>query len=132
MNSSPVCAEVAAKSNPATPVIRSQGGIFSTVAACRTDLCRQGRSPCPTPSACVGLVQLQGRLEQVVTCATHKVAPPIDGTQLRGLYGLHDTPIGATTKSGDVHQEARCLRWLVPTIAVLSIAASFVWPWGVA
>lgn len=100
--------------------------------ACRTDLCRQGRSPCPTPSACVGLVQLQGRLEQVVTSATLKVAPPIDGTQLRGLYGLHDPLIGVTQVNGDVHQEFRCLRWLAPVTVALSLVAAAIWPWGVA
>lgn len=101
-------------------------------AACRTDLCRQGRSPCPTPSACIGLVQVQGRFEQVNTCASHQSGHTSAGTQPRGLYGLHDAPIGATPNSGDVHQEFPCLRWLVPVTVALSVVAAAIWPWGVA
>lgn len=101
-------------------------------AACRTDLCRQGRSPCPTPSACVGLVQVQGRFEQVNTCASHQSGPTEGCPQPMGLFSLHDTPIGATTNDGDVHHEFRCLRWLVPVTVALSVVAAAIQPWGFA
>jgi hypothetical protein len=80
----------------------------------------------------MGLVQVQGRFQQVNTCAPPQRGHTKACTQPTGLYGLNDTPDGATPNGGNVHAEFPALRWLVPLTLALSVLAAAIWPWGFA
>jgi hypothetical protein len=101
-------------------------------AACRTDLCREGRSPCPTPSACTGLKQTShgARIDTRAHCSTPTEARPPVCLHRGGLFGLNDAPIEGHPDDGPIAGEWRGLRWAVPATVLLALAASIVWPWG--
>lgn len=97
-------------------------------AACHTDLCRQGRSPCPTPSACVQLVQAPtSRRIAGAGSPPNSQAPQWVSLHRGGLYGLNDPAPDQEPVAGMPH-----LWWAYPAAMVLAVIASAIWPLGVA
>lgn len=97
-------------------------------AACNGALCRQGRSPCPTPSACVQLVQAHAsRRIAAAGSPPNSQAPDWVCLHRGGLFGLNDP---------DPHQEPAAgmppLWWAYPVAIAIAAVASALWPMGFA